>query len=527
MQVDTTDSAYLTGACCGTCCPDQNTRHQTTGNCSSNLRSELFSGVNMRRMSEIFADPVVGAPGRTVLKLPNGGSSSVELIETEDGSRQVRKTLLIPGQYVNDPEKINEYKARFYREIDLLNSLRSPGVVRIISSFEYRFMPELPSLPAYTMPMAQENLEEAWIDMGKNEKWEENKGQYLALLYQAAIAIAYVHAKGIVHRDVKPKNFLLPNRNTIWLCDFGTAKNNDDAPSSITRHTTHIYTPGYVSPEQAMDLRNAIPASDVYSFGATVMQLATGKLPSAQPSDNGTALKSLDDPIAEFVGKCIEFSPSERFTDGSEMVLALRSAIVTCQQQGVLGRLPLKNSHLESIVLMLEVGDDSLMPMLSESVRLGFGSIEQFVRLFNADVLRTAVRSNRMEKLLEAVRLFNEKFSETQAFSDVERVGGLYELLFKEVGLARKRDVLARLDPSFSRDLAATLLNVATRLNRFDGGRSFIRLFCEPAGLDLETLRVVLDADLGGADFIANRVNYDYIPVPAGLDDIVEKFRER
>ena len=96
---------------------------------------------------------------------------------------------------------------------------------------------------------------------------------------KVARATEYAHSQGILHRDLKPGNILLDGRGEPLVSDFGLAKWLDDN-SDLTRSLTTFGTPGYIAPEQsegaAADLT---PAADVYSLGALLFDLLTGRAP--------------------------------------------------------------------------------------------------------------------------------------------------------------------------------------------------------------------------------------------------------
>src|SRR5206468_7738396 len=106
-----------------------------------------------------------------------------------------------------------------------------------------------------------------------------------AYLQKIAQAIHYAHAHGILHRDLKPSNVLIGDDDQPHITDFGLAKRLDDSqPSAFNPQLTLtgevLGSPGYLPPEQAAGKRGAVgPWSDVYSLGAILYQLLTGRPP--------------------------------------------------------------------------------------------------------------------------------------------------------------------------------------------------------------------------------------------------------
>lgn len=155
---------------------------------------------------------------------------------------------------------------------------------------------------------------------------------------QLAEAIAFLHANGVVHRDVKPSNVMITPEGRVVLLDFGLAT------ESLADHAVDagviVGTPGYMSPEQIAMLTPA-PPSDWYSFGAILYQALTGRMPFLAYSGadmieqqlRGTvtparvALPGLPDDLASLVDACLDRDPSRRPSD-AEVLERLGSSLL-------------------------------------------------------------------------------------------------------------------------------------------------------------------------------------------------------
>ena len=137
-------------------------------------------------------------------------------------------------------------------------------------------------------------------------------GQHVALALNAA------HDLGIVHRDVKPHNLLIGSFGQVKVCDFGIAALVRGAEG---RTQTQAITLTYASPEELDGAEEVGPPADVYSFGATLLHLATGRRPSFRDrmgSDLGEELAANADPIVDevldLIRECLARDPENRPT---------------------------------------------------------------------------------------------------------------------------------------------------------------------------------------------------------------------
>jgi predicted Ser/Thr protein kinase len=162
--------------------------------------------------------------------------------------------------------------------------------------------------------------------------------QVLDWLDEAAAALDAAHAAGIVHRDVKPGNLLLDDRDHIKVADFGIA--SAVGMDSFTQTGTILGTAGYLSPEQARGER-ATAASDRYALGVVAWELLTGRRPFQSEAATAEALAHANAPVpsvraanwalpASFdpvFKRALAKDPSARYAHASEFVAELRSAL--------------------------------------------------------------------------------------------------------------------------------------------------------------------------------------------------------
>ncbi|MBI3271995.1 MAG: SUMF1/EgtB/PvdO family nonheme iron enzyme [Planctomycetes bacterium] len=162
----------------------------------------------------------------------------------------------------------------------------------------------------------------------------------------ATKGLAAAHAEGIIHRDVKPENVMLPfgpdgapHFAQAKLCDLGLAR-SDELGQSLTGAQAAMGTPGYMAPEQAMDARSAGKPADVFSMGATLHALLSGRAPFHGSTAMQTILATLHQPpqplrevrpdvsdlTVALLDRCLSKEPKQRFVDAHALLAALKVA---------------------------------------------------------------------------------------------------------------------------------------------------------------------------------------------------------
>ncbi len=153
------------------------------------------------------------------------------------------------------------------------------------------------------------------------------------LVRTLATAVSAAHEQGIVHRDLKPGNVLMANDGSPRISDFGLARHLSEAAVRQTRTGAILGTPGYMAPEQAHGSLGAGPAADIYSLGAILYELLTGR-----PPYHGTSVVEIleqmhvtDPPrvrqlrpgvprdLQTICMKCLERNPDERYASAADL----------------------------------------------------------------------------------------------------------------------------------------------------------------------------------------------------------------
>jgi eukaryotic-like serine/threonine-protein kinase len=228
-------------------------------------------------------------PWRLLRELGAGGMGSVWLAERADGSLKRQVALKLP-RLAWAPD----LTARLTRERDILASLEHPHIARLYDA----------GVDALGRPwLALEFVDGLPIDVHCRDRALPLRSR-VQLLLQVASAVAFAHARLVIHRDLKPHNILVTGSGEVKLLDFGIAKllEGDTARATALTHAAgRALTPDYASPEQIAGLPLGTP-SDVYSLGVVAFELLAGARPYRLKRGSAAALEeaiaSVDSPRA-------------------------------------------------------------------------------------------------------------------------------------------------------------------------------------------------------------------------------------
>lgn len=203
-------------------------------------------------------------------KLARGGMSTIYSARNRTtGEDCVLKVL--PLSRVDEAS----YLPRFQREARVACGLDHPNVIRV---FGLHCESDGKSDVHF---MAMERLHGENLSEKVNRQGPLSVRLAAQLICQAARGLAYAHQAGLVHRDVKPANFVLTTDDVIKVLDLGLASIDSPTEDDLTRQYDErvLGTADYLSPEQAVDSHKADSRADIYSLGCTLYFLLTGHPP--------------------------------------------------------------------------------------------------------------------------------------------------------------------------------------------------------------------------------------------------------
>jgi eukaryotic-like serine/threonine-protein kinase len=276
------------------------------------------------------APDLAGTRYRLLERIARGGMGVVYAAEDENLRRRVAlKVLEIPG---TDGDLAN----RLIREARVLAALEHPGIVPV-----HDVGTLADGRVFYTMKFVEGRRLDRYIES------VESVPDRLRIFLRVCDAVAFAHARGVLHRDLKPPNIMVGPFGEVLVMDWGLAKILRPEVSSVPREAdpeatvfekpmqpaiageateisvvtgygTVMGTPGYMSPEQGRgDVHHLDARSDIFSLGALLRFLLTGQ-PQLGSVPGG---RSLDKSLAAICAKSTAVSPAERYSNVQEMAL--------------------------------------------------------------------------------------------------------------------------------------------------------------------------------------------------------------
>jgi serine/threonine-protein kinase len=223
-----------------------------------------------------------------------------------------------------------EVLERFHQEALILNRLRSPHIVQVLDVDELE-----PGRPYFAM----EWLSGATLAAIGRARGRLSLTEAFAVLCGLGDAVGLAHREGIVHRDIKAENVMVPvdgDLSRVVLLDFGIAKllEKEGTPGA-TRTGSMLGTPGYMAPEQIRGFR-IDERADIYALGVLFFELVTGKMPFSGRVKAEVEERALREPVPRIseraavpaaldavVARCLAKDPADRYGSAQELLDAL------------------------------------------------------------------------------------------------------------------------------------------------------------------------------------------------------------
>jgi len=276
---------------------------------TTSTRSRRWSAAESR-LGAVFA-----SKWRLERLLGLGGMGAVYEARHRNGSRAAVKVLH------SDLATSEHERARFRREAYIANRVEHPAVVHVLDDEEH----------GDDCYLVMELVEGTSLDTLAGPSFGQS--ELLDVAEQVLDALVVAHARGVIHRDIKPQNLLLDHEHRVRILDFGIARLTDDeAVAPITEAGVILGTIEFMAPEQIRGL-DASERSDLYALGATLFTLATGRYlhPGActmerlariarEPSPSlASARGAFDRGLVDLVDRATRPSATDRWSSAEQM----------------------------------------------------------------------------------------------------------------------------------------------------------------------------------------------------------------
>ncbi len=204
-------------------------------------------------------------PGYEILAKIGSGAMATVFKARQVSLDRIVAIKVLPKRFSENPQ----YVERFYKEGKAAAKLNHPNIVQAID------VGEASGYHHFVMEYVEGHS--LYDEISKGKVFSESEALNVAI--QVARALEHAHSQGLIHRDVKPKNIMITKDGTVKLADMGLARAVSDAQAAKAEAGKAFGTPYYISPEQIRGEVNIDFRADIYSLGATLYNMLTGKVP--------------------------------------------------------------------------------------------------------------------------------------------------------------------------------------------------------------------------------------------------------
>lgn len=251
------------------------------------LKAGFVTPSQLKRLAHPAEDSMAGAmpqiPGFQLLRKVGSGAMASVFMAKQLSLDRVVAIKILPKRLSED----QEFVTRFYKEGRAAAKLNHNNIVQAIDVGEYGghhyFVMEY--VDGWTV----------YDELAKKRLYPEPRA--LEIVIQIARALEHAHARGFIHRDVKPKNIMITKDGVAKLADMGLARQASDAEAAVAEKGRAFGTPYYISPEQIRGVVDVDFRADIYSLGATFYHMVTGRVPFEGSTPSEIMHKHLREPL--------------------------------------------------------------------------------------------------------------------------------------------------------------------------------------------------------------------------------------
>ena len=227
--------------------------------------------------------PAQQIPGYQLRKKVGAGAMAIVYQAKQLSLDRTVAVKVLPKRLSQNPEFVE----RFYREGKAAAALNHNNIVQAID------VGEASGFHFFVMEFVEGNT--VYDELAEGKVYTEVEA--IQIIRQVAEALRHAHHRGIIHRDVKPKNIMLTRNRVAKLADMGLARAASDVEAAMAEAGRAYGTPYYISPEQIRGEVNVDGRADIYSLGATFFHMVTGRVPFEGPTPSAVMHKHLKEPL--------------------------------------------------------------------------------------------------------------------------------------------------------------------------------------------------------------------------------------